>query len=202
MTSAHQSIPKNRIEAFTDGVLAIVITIMLLEIKVPHGEGWAVLQPLAGKVISYVLSFLYVAVYWNNHHHMMHAARSVDEKSMWANMHLLFWLSMLPFTTGWMGENHFARNPMLLYGANLMMSALAYYWLARTLAAHEGAESALARALGADWKGKTSLVLYAIGCALAFFAPWAGFLVFTVVALMWLVPDGRMRRAVATSASR
>jgi uncharacterized membrane protein len=201
MTSADQLVPKNRVEAFTVGVLAIVITIMVLEIKVPHGENWAVLEPLAGKVISYVLSFLFVGIYWNNHHHMMHATRSVDEKSMWANMHLLFWLSLLPFTTGWMGENHFARNPMLLYGMNLMMTALAYYRLARTLAAHHGPESALAKALGADWKGKASLALYAIGCAVAFFAPWAGFLVFTVVAVMWLVPDRRMRRAIDTSAS-
>jgi uncharacterized membrane protein len=189
-------IAKNRLEAFTDGVLAIVITIMVLEIKVPHGADWSVLAPLTGKVVSYVLSFLYVGIYWNNHHHTLHAARSVDERVMWANMHLLFWLSLLPFSTGWLGENHFAQGPMILYGANLLLAAFAYYLLTLSLSAHHGKDSALAQALGRDWKGKVSLLTYAIGLGASFIEPWFGFTCFAAVALLWLVPDRRMRAAL------
>jgi uncharacterized membrane protein len=189
-------IAKNRLEAFTDGVLAIVITIMVLEIKVPHGADWSALTPLTGKFVSYVLSFLYVGIYWNNHHHTLHAARSVDERVMWANMHLLFWLSLLPFTTGWLGENHFAQGPMILYGANLLLAAFAYYLLTPALSAHHGRDSALAQALGRDWKGKISLLTYAAGIGASLIQPWLGFACFAAVALLWLVPDRRMRNVL------
>lgn len=193
-------ISKNRLEAFTDGVLAIVITIMVLEIKVPHGAEWSVLLPLAGKFVSYVLSFLYVGIYWNNHHHTLHAAKSVDERVMWANMHFLFWLSLLPFSTGWLGENHFGQGPMILYGINLLLAAFAYYLLTLSLSAHHGKDSALAQALGQDWKGKISLLTYAIGIGASLIQPWLGFSCFAAVALLWLVPDRRMKAALIEGA--
>jgi len=186
-------IPKSRLEAFTDGVLAIVITIMVLEIKVPHGGDWSAIVPLAGKFISYVLSFLYVGIYWNNHHHTLHAARSVDAPVMWANLHLLFWLSLLPFTTGWLGENHFEQNPMILYGINLLLAAFAYYLFTLALASHHGRDSELAKALGRDWKGKLSIAAYVVGVGLSLVQPWLGFACFAGVALLWLIPDRRMR---------
>lgn len=188
---------KNRLEAFTDGVLAIVITIMVLEIKVPHGETLDVLLPLWPKFISYALSFLYVGIYWNNHHHTMQAVKSVNGGILWSNLHLLFWLSLLPFSTGWMGENHFATMPTVLYGVNLLLCALAYYLWTHSLVWHHGPDSALAQAFGGDLKGKLSLGLYALGIGLSLWNSSAGFAVFTGVALMWLVPDRRMHKALA-----
>jgi uncharacterized membrane protein len=188
---------KNRLEAFSDGVIAIIITIMVLELKVPHGD---TLQDLAGLwpvFVSYVLSFLYVGIYWNNHHHLMQAAHSVSAGVLWANLHLLFWLSLLPFSTGWMGENHFTRLPMAVYGFNLLMAALAYQVLVLQLSRHHGADHAITRALGRDAKGKASLLIYLLGTAAAWWlAPWIGFAAYAVVALIWLVPDRRMERAV------
>ncbi len=188
---------KARLEAFTDGVIAIIITIMVLEIKVPHGASFSELAPLAGKFISYVLSFLYVGIYWNNHHHTMQAASSVNGKVLWGNLHLLFWLSLLPFTTGWMGENHFAQQPTLLYGVNLLLAALAYNLWARTLVTHHGMDSPIGKAFGGDVKGKISLSLYVVGMVMTFVHPLVGFAVYTAVAMMWLVPDRRMEKVVA-----
>lgn len=191
---------KNRLEAFSDGVLAIIITIMVLELKVPHGESLAALAPLWPTYLSYVLSFIYVGIYWNNHHHMMHAARSVNGSVLWANLHLLFWLSLLPFTTGWMGENHFGRWPTVLYGVNLLLCALAYVVLQIVLVRYHGHESPLARALGRDFKGKISPVLYLAGCALAALDyPHIGAIFYWLVALLWLVPDQRMERLALAS---
>ncbi|MFO1272716.1 MAG: TMEM175 family protein [Rubrivivax sp.] len=188
---------KNRLEAFSDGVLAIIITIMVLELKVPHDDTPQALLQLWPVFLSYVLSFLYVGIYWNNHHHMMQAAHTVSGGVLWANLHLLFWLSLLPFTTGWMGENHFTRLPMVVYGFNLLMAALSYYVLQLRLAAHHGPGNAIEQALGRDVKGKASLVAYAAGTAAAWWVePWMGFVVYAGVALMWLVPDRRMERAV------
>jgi uncharacterized membrane protein len=187
---------KARLEAFSDGVIAIIITIMVLEIKVPHGEQFAQLLPLWPKFISYVLSFIYIGIYWNNHHHTMQAAKTVSSEVLWTNLHLLFWLSLLPFSTGWMGENNFAQQPTLLYGVNLFCAAAAYYLWARALVAHHGTESPLAQAFGKDYKGKLSLVLYGLGMALTFVAPWLGFATFSAVALMWLIPDRRMHKAI------
>lgn len=187
---------KGRLEAFTDGVIAIIITIMVLEIKVPHGESLNQLLPLWPKFISYVLSFLYVGIYWNNHHHTMQAVKSVNSTVLWTNLHLLFWLSLLPFSTGWMGENHFAQQPTMIYGINLLMAAIAYYIWARSIVAHHGKDSDIAHAFGADIKGKLSLVMYALGIGFTFIQPWLGFSVFVVVALMWLVPDRRMHQAM------
>ena len=188
---------KNRLEAFSDGVLAIVITIMVLELKVPHGEDFEHLAKLWPVFLSYVLSFIYVGIYWNNHHHMMQASRSVNGTVLWANLHLLFWLSVLPFTTGWMGENHFARLPTVLYGFNLLACAIAYFVLQTSLISHHGTDSLLKRAVGRDAKGKASPVLYILGIAAAwFFTPSAGMFLFVVVALMWLVPDRRMERVL------
>ncbi|MBN3853901.1 MULTISPECIES: TMEM175 family protein [unclassified Paraburkholderia] len=191
---------KNRLEAFSDGVLAIIITIMVLELKVPHGDDIGALAPLWPTYLSYVLSFLYVGIYWNNHHHMMHAARSVNGSVLWANLHLLFWLSLLPFTTGWMGENHFARWPTMLYGFNLLLCAIAYVVLQATLVHYHGMQSPLARALGRDFKGKASVAGYLLGIVLAALDwPHIGALFFVAVALLWLVPDRRMERLVTAA---
>jgi uncharacterized membrane protein len=188
---------KTRLEAFSDGVLAIIITIMVLELKVPHGEGFAVLQPLLPVFLSYVLSFVYVGIYWNNHHHMLQAAHHVNGKVLWANLHLLFWLSLLPFVTGWMGENHFAALPSAMYGGVLLMAGVAYWILARTLIAAEGRESLLAQAVGKDRKGTLSVLAYALAIPLAFANPWFSQLLFAAVALVWLVPDRRIERLMA-----
>jgi len=153
---------KNRLEAFSDGVIAIIITIMVLEMKVPHGEGIETLVPLTPVFLSYVLSFVYLGIYWNNHHHMLHACRKVTGSMLWANLHLLFWLSLIPFTTGWMGENHFAAAPSALYGFVLLMAAIAYWILQRLIITSQGPESILKRAIGSDWKGKLSPLLYAL----------------------------------------
>jgi uncharacterized membrane protein len=187
---------KNRLEAFSDGVIAIIITIMVLELKVPHGGDWAALVKVVPVLLSYVLSFLYVAIYWNNHHHLMHASPKVDAAILWANMNLLFWLSLIPFATGWLGESHFDRNPTILYGAALLMPALAYFILQKAIVRRNGAAGALAMALGADFKGKFSLVLYAVAIGLAFGAPWMAQLIYVGVALWWLVPDRRIEKAL------
>jgi uncharacterized membrane protein len=188
--------PKERLTAFSDGVVAIIITIMVLELKVPHGADWSALAGLAPVFASYVLSFIYVGIYWNNHHHLMHTAERVNGRILWANLHLLFWLSLIPFATGWLGENHFAPQPTALYGVALLMPALAYFLLQKTIIAQQGTQGPLQRALGSDFKGKASPVLYAAAIGLAFVAPWVSQAIYVVVALMWLVPDPRIERAV------
>jgi uncharacterized membrane protein len=187
---------KSRLEAFSDGVLAIIITIMVLELKVPHGESLDALRPLLPVFLSYVLSFLYVGIYWNNHHHMLHTAKEVGAAVLWANLHLLFWLSLLPFVTGWMGENHFAPTPTALYGVVLLMAALAYWLLARAIVATEGPDGLLARAIGKDRKGTVSVLLYLLAVALAFVSQWAAQAIYVVIALAWLIPDRRIERVV------
>ena len=187
---------KNRLEAFSDGVLAIIITIMVLEIKVPHGESLDTLRPLLPVLLSYVLSFVYVGIYWNNHHHMLHAANRVNGGVLWANLHLLFWLSLLPFACGWMGENHFAPLPVALYGAVLLMAALAYWVLARAIIRADGQESLLAKAIGSDYKGNTSVVLYLVAIPLTWVNVWLAEAVYVGVALMWLIPDRRSEKAL------
>lgn len=187
---------KDRLLAFSDGVIAIIITIMVLELKVPHGADWADLGKLLPVFSSYVLSFIYVAIYWNNHHHMMHTVSRVNGTMLWANMHLLFWLSLIPFATGWMGENHFAPLPVAIYGVALLMPAFAYVILQTTIVKSEGPGSLLATVLGSDFKGKLSPVLYMAGIALAFVAPWVSCALYVAVALMWLVPDRRIEKAV------
>ena len=189
--------PKGRLEAFSDGVLAIIITIMVLELKVPHGEDWAALAGLAPVFVSYVLSFVYVGIYWNNHHHMMHAVARVDGAALWANLHLLFWLSLVPFVTGWLGENHFARLPMALYGVVLLMAAIAYTILAWVLRRRHGADTAFARAFGRGRKETVSLAVYAVAIGSSLVAPWVGFALYVAVAIVWLVPDRRFEKALA-----
>ncbi len=187
---------KTRLEAFSDGVIAIIITIMVLELRPPHGESFATLRPLLPVFLSYVLSFIYIAIYWNNHHHMLHACHKVTGSVLWANLHLLFWLSLIPFTTAWMGENHYAEPPTALYGLVLLMAAIAYYILQSRIIATEGRNSILARAVGSDWKGKLSPVLYVFAILIAFGSHWASKAVYVLVALMWLVPDQRIERAL------
>lgn len=183
---------KGRLEAFSDGVLAIIITIMVLEIKVPHGEEFTDLIPLIPVFLSYVLSFIYLSIYWNNHHHMMHTVKKVTGSILWANLHLLFWLSLVPFVTGWMGENNFSSKPMALYGFVLLMAAIAYFILQNQIIKTHGKESVLAQAVGKDLKGKLSPVLYVIGIALSWVSSWAAGAIFILVALIWLVPDKRI----------
>ncbi len=188
---------KGRLEAFSDGVLAIIITIMVLELKVPHGDDLTDLVPLVPVFISYVLSFIYLGIYWNNHHHMLHAVSKVNGTILWANLHLLFWLSLVPFVTGWMGENQFAARPVALYGAVLIMAAIAYFILSRALINHHGRDSALAKAVGKDFKGKVSVLIYAVAIASSFLNRWAAFGLYIFVALMWLIPDRRIERILA-----
>ena len=188
---------KARLEAFSDGVLAIIITIMVLELKVPHGESIATLGPLLPAFLSYVLSFIYVGIYWNNHHHMLHASKKVSGRVLWANLHLLFWLSLLPFATGWMGENHFAALPSALYGAVLLANAIAYYILQTLLVAAQGPDSKLGAYLGKDLKGKLSPLIYAAAIPLAFASQWVSDALYVVVALIWLVPDRRIESRLA-----
>ena len=187
---------KGRLEAFSDGVIAIIITIMVLEMKVPHGDGLATLKPLIPVFISYLLSFVYVGIYWNNHHHLLHAVRHVNGATLWANLHLLFWLSLIPFVTGWMGENHFHALPVALYGVVLLMAGFAYTILVRVLVRHHGHESALARAIGRDFKGKVSLAAYVAAIPLAFVHEWIAMALYLAVAIMWLVPDRRIEAAL------
>jgi len=185
-----------RMEAFTDGVMAVIITIMVLEIKVPHGVELESLEPLLSSMLGYALSFVFIGIYWNNHHHLMHAAEHVSGGALWANLHLLFWLSLVPVVTTWVGENPAAPLPTILYGVVLFCAGVAYYVLARVLVAINGKDSALARAMGTDRKGAVSATLYLVGIGLAFVRPWLAQLVYVVVALMWLVPDRRIERAL------
>ena len=187
---------KSRLEAFSDGVLAIIITIMVLELKVPHGADFEALTPLMPVFLSYVLSFIYVGIYWNNHHHLLHAAQRVSGGVLWANLNLLFWLSLFPFATTWMGENHFAPLPSAAYGFVLLMAAIAYYILERAIIVVDGSDSLLKRAVGSDWKGKLSPVLYLSAIVVAFWANWLAQLIYVLVALMWLVPDQRIERTI------
>jgi TMEM175 potassium channel family protein len=188
--------PKERLAAFSDGVIAIIITIMVLELKVPHEANWEALAQLAPVFSSYVLSFIYLAIYWNNHHHMLHAASRVNGTILWANMHLLFWLSLIPFTTGWLGENHFERVPTAAYGFVLLMAALAYYLLELAIIRHQGADGPLAKAVGNDIKGKLSLVLYLAAIAVALQIAWISQAIYVLVAIIWLVPDRRIEGAL------
>src|SRR5256885_13666888 len=183
---------KERLTAFSDGVIAIIITIMVLELKAPHGDDWTALTKLLPTFLSYVLSFLYVAIYWNNHHHLMHASPRVNGAILWANMHLLFWLSLIPFATAWMGENHYARLPTALYGVALLMPAIAYHLLQLAIIGLHGREGALAKALGRDLKGKISTLLYLVALPIAFFEPRVSLTIYVVVALVWLIPDRRI----------
>ena len=185
---------KGRLEAFSDGVLAIIITIMVLEMKVPHGDDLRSLKPLLPVFLSYILSFIYIGIYWNNHHHMIHTARHVNGKVLWANIHLLFWLSLVPFVTGWMGENNFTTWPVVLYGVILMMAGVAYYILAHSLTQLHGKDSALATAIGNDRKGKISVIIYAFGIGLSFIHPFIGFGLYVLVAAMWIIPDRRFEK--------
>ena len=193
---------KNRLEAFSDGVLAIIITIMVLDLKVPAGSDITVLKPLLPVFLTYALSFIYLGIYWNNHHHLLKAVHKVNGAMMWANLHLLFWLSLFPFVTGWMGENHFTPAPTALYGAVLFLAAIAYYILQSIIIAAQGCDSRLAAAIGRDIKGKLSPVLYALAIVAAVFRPWISCCIYAFVSLMWLVPDRRIARVVDESSSR
>ena len=188
---------KTRLEAFSDGVLAIIITIMVLEMKVPHGESLAALWPVLPVFLSYVLSFVYVGIYWNNHHHMLHLVHRVGGGILWANLHLLFWLSLLPFATGWMGENHFSSGPTALYGVVLLMATVAYWILQRSIIRMQGPDSPLARAVGGDWKGKLSPAIYLAGIGSSLWMPGMGQALYALAALLWLVPDRRIERVMA-----
>jgi uncharacterized membrane protein len=189
---------KGRLEAFSDGVIAIIITIMVLEMKVPHGGGLEDLAPLLPVFLSYVLSFLYVGIYWNNHHHMLHAATTVTGAVLWANLHLLFWLSLFPFTTGWMGENHFTTVPTALYGVVLLMAAVAYYLLQQSIIRAQGQDSILKKAIGRDWKGKLSPLLYIAAIIAAILrSSWIAQAILVIAALIWLIPDRRIEKRLA-----
>jgi len=183
-----------RLEAFSDGVLAIIITIMVLELKVPHSVELAALKPVLPVLLSYVLSFIYLGIYWNNHHHLFQATEEVSGGILWANLHLLFWLSLFPFTTAWMGENHLAAIPTAIYGFVLLMAAIAYYILQQTIIAREGRDSLLAEAIGKDWKGKLSPLLYLAAIPLAFLSSWTASALYVFAALLWLIPDPRIER--------
>jgi uncharacterized membrane protein len=187
---------KGRLEAFSDGVFAIIITIMVLELHVPHGDHISDLLPVMPVFMSYVLSFMYVGIYWNNHHHMIYVAERVNGAILWGNLNLLFWLSLIPFATAWMGENHFTRWPVILYGLLLIMTGFAYTILCRLLIKEAGMDSPIAKALGGDWKGKLSVIAYAIAVGLAFINPWLAFSIYVIVALMWLIPDRRIEKKV------
>jgi uncharacterized membrane protein len=188
-----------RLEAFSDGVIAIIITIMVLEMKVPHGDGLKDLRPLLPVFLSYVLSFVYVGIYWNNHHHLLHACTAVSGSILWANLHLLFWLSLFPFTAGWMGENHFTALPTALYGMVLLMAAIAYYLLQRAIIRAQGPDSILKKAIGGDWKGRLSPVLYIVAIVTTLRSSWIAQGVLLVAALIWLIPDRRIEKGLATS---
>lgn len=190
---------KNRLEALSDGMIAIIITIMVLEMKVPHGASIEYLVPLIPVFFSYVLSFVYLAIYWNNHHHMLHTSQKVTGSILWANLHLLFWLSLIPFATGWMGENHFGAAPSALYGVVLLMAAIAYWILQQLIITSQGDNSVLKRAIGNDWKGKLSPVLYAVAIPLAFWWQWAALGLYALVALLWLIPDRRIEKVLSNA---
>jgi uncharacterized membrane protein len=188
--------PKSRLEAFSDGVIAILITIMVLDLRVPHGTGWDAVAPLVPVFLTYVLSVVYLGIYWTNHHHMLHVTDRVTGGVLWANLHLLFWLSLVPFVTGWMGENHFAAVPTAAYGVDMLCAALAYTILQTTILHAEGPGSRLARAIGRDSKGRVSLAAYAAAIPLAFLNQWISDAIYVAVALLWLVPDRRIERRV------
>src|SRR5579884_2555546 len=189
---------KGRMEAFSDGVLAVINTVMVLEMKSPLGTSLAAMRPLVPVFLSYVLSFVYLGIYWNNHHHLLHATQHVSGPTLWANLHLLFWLSLVPFTTSWMGENHFAAWPVALYGIVLLLAAVAYFILTRTLIALHGRSSTLATSVGSDVKGKISIAIYAAAIPLAFFRTWIAGVCYIVVAVIWLVPDRRIEKNLAS----
>lgn len=186
----------NRLEAFSDGVLAIIITIMVLEMKLPHADTFSGLHELWPVIVGYVLSFIYLAIYWNNHHHLLHIAGGVNAPVLWANMHLLFWLSLIPFATGWMGENPFSRDPVMLYGIILLMAAIAYFILQGAIIRQQGKGGILDRAIGRDWKGKVSLFLYLSSIVLCFLSPQGACILYALVAVFWIIPDRRIERAV------
>jgi uncharacterized membrane protein len=187
---------KGRLEAFSDGVIAIIITIMVLEMKVPHGDGWTALRPIVPVFLSYVLSFINIAIYWNNHHHLFQAVRHVNGRILWANLHLLFWLSLFPFATGWMGENHFTATPVSLYGVVLFGAAIAFTILTRSLITRHGQDSTLATAIGRDFKGKISLASYAAAIPLSFINRWIACGLFVLVAVIWFIPDRRIEKTL------
>jgi uncharacterized membrane protein len=197
MSETHAVMGKGRLEAFSDGVIAIIITIMVLELKVPHGAELEDLTPLLPVALSYVLSFVYTGIYWNNHHHMLHATRTVSGGVLWANLHLLFWLSLVPFVTGWMGENHFAALPTALYGVVLLMAAIAYWILQRRIIAAEGDASLLGKAVGRDLKGKLSPLIYLVAIVSAFWSSGVAGGLYVLVAVIWLVPDRRIEKTLA-----
>lgn len=188
---------KGRMEAFSDGVLAVIITIMVLEMKSPHGTTLAAMRPLIPVFLSYVLSFIYIGIYWNNHHHLLHATQHVNGATLWANLHLLFWLSLIPFTTAWMGENHFTPWPVAVYGIVLLLAGVAYFILTRALIALHGTGSTLARSIGSDFKGKISIAIYAAAIPLAFAKAWIAGACYVIVAVIWLIPDRRIEREIA-----
>jgi uncharacterized membrane protein len=190
---------KDRLAAFSDGVIAIIITIMVLELRVPHGADWAALKGLAPSLVSYILSFVYLAIYWNNHHHLLHTVARVDGLILWANSHLLFWLSLIPAATSWMGENFLQPLPTAVYGGILLMPAIAYHLLQRAIVHQQGRHSVLASAIGSDLKGKISPLLYASAIALAFVDPWISIAIYVLVAVMWLVPDRRIEKVLRES---
>ncbi len=187
---------KNRLEAFSDGVLAIIITIMVLELKIPNEKNLNALAPLLPIFLSYILSFVYLGIYWNNHHHMLHTVKEISGPMLWANLHLLFWLSLVPFVTGWLGENHFAAVPTAVYGAVLLMAAFAYWILQKTILKKQGKNSLLSAAIGKDLKGKISPLIYAAAIPSAFVSPWIAGILYVLVALMWLIPDRRIERVL------
>jgi uncharacterized membrane protein len=187
---------KGRLEAFSDAVIAIIMTIMVLELKVPHEATWTALRPLVPVFFSYTISFLMIGIYWNNHHHLLQAVQYVNGRVLWANLHLLFWMSLIPFVTGWTGENNFAALPVACYGVVLLFSGIAYFILTKILVAHHGQGSALAIAMGKDLKGITSLLIYAVGIGVAFIQPWAAFTLYILVAIIWLIPDRRIERII------
>ncbi|MEO7976532.1 TMEM175 family protein [Flavobacterium sp.] len=189
---------KTRLEAFSDGVLAIIITIMVLEIKVPHGVEFVDLKPLFPKFLSYVLSFIYIGIYWNNHHYLIHGMSKVNGKILWANLHLLFWLSLVPVATGWMGEHNFAKASLTLYGIVLLFSSIAYFILQRIIIRSEGGNSILAKAIGGDFKGKISTVLYVVGIASSFYNEWIAGLAYLIVSFIWLIPDKRIEKVLVS----
>jgi uncharacterized membrane protein len=191
---------KGRLEAFSDGVMAIIITIMVLELNVPEGGDWADLRPIVPALLSYLLSFVFLGIYWNNHHHLVHAARSVNGRILWANLHLLFWLSLMPFVTEWMGETHFATDAVAAYGVVQLAAALGYFILAHSLISHHGQDSTLARALGSDFKGRISVGLWAAAIPLAFVSSWLACGIYVAVAIIWLVPDRRLEQALTERA--
>jgi uncharacterized membrane protein len=190
---------RSRLEAFSDGVIAIIITVMVLELKVPHGQSVAVLAPVLPVFLCYILSFIYLGIYWNNHHHMLHTVQRVTGPMLWANLHLLFWLSLVPFTTGWLGENQFSRVPAAFYGGVLLMAAFAYWLLQQLIIDSQGRDSVLRKAVGRDWKGKLSPLLYVVAIPLAFWSQWIALAIYVLVALLWLVPDRRIEKLLGTA---